>query len=56
MRVLRDECLSSEVLWSERHAQAVVEDWRREYNEVRPHSAVGYRTPAEAAGAGTGLG
>ena len=46
---LRDECLNAEVFWSERHTQAVVEQWRRAYNEARPHSALGYRTPAEAA-------
>ncbi len=27
----------------------VVEAWRQEYNERRPHSALGYRTPAEMA-------
>lgn len=43
---LRDECLNEEVLWHERHAQIVVEQWRRHYNEERPHSALGYRTPA----------
>lgn len=32
------------------HAQVIVERWRRQYNEERPHSALGYRTPAEAAG------
>jgi putative transposase len=45
----RDECLNEEVFWSEKHAQVVVERWRRHYNEERPHSALGYRTPAEAA-------
>ena len=24
-----------------------IEDWRRHYNEVRPHSSLGYLTPAE---------
>lgn len=47
---LRDECLNEEVFWSARHAQAVVEWWRRAYNEERPHSSLDYRTPAEAAG------
>jgi putative transposase len=46
---LRDECLNEEVFWSEKHAQVVVENWRREYNERRPHSALGYQTPAEMA-------
>ena len=45
----RDECLNEEVFWHTRHAQAVVERWRRHYNEERPHSALGYRTPAEVA-------
>ena len=46
---LRDECLNEEVFWSEKHAQVVVESWRREYNERRPHSALRYQTPAEVA-------
>jgi putative transposase len=46
---LRDECLNEEVFWHERHAQVVVERWRRHYNEERPHSALGYQTPAEVA-------
>ena len=28
-------------------ARTVVENWRREYNEFRPHSSLGYMTPAE---------
>ncbi len=46
---LRDECLNEEVFWGEQHAQVIVERWRRQYNEERPHSALGYRTPAEIA-------
>jgi putative transposase len=45
----RDECLNREVFWGEQHAQTIVETWRRGYNEERPHSALGYRTPAEVA-------
>ena len=45
----RDECLNEEVFYNQRYAQAVVETWRREYNEERPHSSLGYRTPAEVA-------
>ena len=45
----RDECLNEEVFWHARQAQVVVERWRRQYNEERPHSALGYRTPAEVA-------
>ena len=25
----------------------IIEDWRRHYNEVRPHSYLNYRTPAQ---------
>jgi putative transposase len=46
---VRDECLNEEIFWHERHAQVVVERWRRHYNEERPHSTLGYRTPAEVA-------
>ena len=45
----RDECLNREVFWGVEHAQTIVENWRRAYNEERPHSALGYRTPAEVA-------
>jgi putative transposase len=43
---LRDECLNETLFQSIPHARAVLEDWRRDYNEVRPHSALGGRTPA----------
>ncbi len=46
---LRDECLNEEVFWNVRHAQVIVEWWRRQYNEERPHSALSYRTPREFA-------
>ena len=46
---LRDECLNGELFWNEEEAQVIVEDWRKQYNNERPHSALGYRTPAEAA-------
>ena len=44
---LRDECLNRELFWDVREAQVIVDDWRREYNQYRPHSSLGYRTPAE---------
>lgn len=43
----RDECLNEHWFLSMRHAQAIIADWRLEYNEARPHSALGYRTPKE---------
>ena len=45
----RDECLNREVFRNGREAQIVVEAWRKEYNECRPHSALGYLTPTEFA-------
>ena len=45
---LRDECLNATLFTSLRHARAVLASWRRDYNEVRPHSALGGRTPGEA--------
>ena len=49
---LRDECLNRELFGSLREAQVILEQWRLEYNEERPHSSLGYQTPAEYA-AGT---
>lgn len=42
----RDECLSLEWFRSRAEAKAVIETWRQHYNEVRPHSSLGYLTPA----------
>ena len=43
---LRRELLSREVFDTLLVAQVLIERWRREYNEVRPHSSLGYRPPA----------
>ena len=43
---LRDECLNREIFYSLKEAQVVVEQWRNEYNTIRPHSSPGYRPPA----------
>ncbi len=45
---LRDECLDRELMLSVAEARVVIEDYRRYYNEVRPHGGIGYRTPAQA--------
>jgi putative transposase len=42
----RDECLSMEWFRSRLEAKAVIEGWRRQYNEVRPHSSLGKMTPS----------
>ena len=43
---LRDECLNETLFTSLRHARAVLATWQRDYNDVRPHSALKGRTPA----------
>ncbi len=43
---LRDELLSGEVFYALKEAQILIEHWRREYNHLRPHSALGGRPPA----------
>jgi putative transposase len=42
----RDECLNEQWFTTLAHAQAVIAAWRRDYNEIRPHSSIGNRTPA----------
>ena len=44
---LRDECLTMEWFRTRQEAAAIIEGWRRHYNEVRPHSSLGYLTPVE---------
>ncbi len=44
---LRDECLNMHLFNNGREAIEIIEDWRIEYNERRPHSALNYLTPAE---------
>ena len=47
----RDECLNQNWFVDLRHAREVIESWRVDYNTVRPHSSLGYRTPEEFAAA-----
>lgn len=42
----RDECLNREQLWTLTEARVVIEDYRQEYNQFRPHSKLGYQSPA----------
>ncbi len=42
---LRDECLNLEWFTSLKEAKELIEDWRTSYNQVRPHSALGYLSP-----------
>ncbi len=48
---LRDECLNENVFTSLAQARRIIEAWRIDYNAVRPHSSLGYRTPEEFAAA-----
>src|SRR5687768_6219423 len=43
---LRDELLNGEIFETQLEAKVLIEWWRREYNTLRPHSALGYRPPA----------
>jgi transposase InsO family protein len=46
---LRDECLNERWFTSLAHARAVIEAWRREYNDERPKRSPGGLTPAQCA-------
>ena len=45
----RDECLNQEWFNSLAAARSTIEEWRTDYNTVRPHSALGNRAPSEFA-------
>ena len=44
---VRDELLNAEDFASELEARVLGKAWKQEYNHERPHSSLGYRTPAE---------
>jgi putative transposase len=46
---MRDELLKREVFTTLKEAKVLIEGWRREYNQLRPHSSLGYRPPAPVA-------
>ena len=43
---LRTECLNRHVFEDGEEARTIIEKWRREYNEVRPHGSLGGLSPA----------
>jgi len=46
---LRDELLNGEIFTSLLEAQILIESWGNEYNQIRPHSSLGYRPPTPEA-------
>ena len=46
---MRDELLNREIFYTLEEARVLIEAWRKDYNEIRPHSALGYRPPAPEA-------
>jgi transposase InsO family protein len=46
---LRDELLNREIFYTLAEAKILIEQWRKEYNQIRPHSALRYRPPAPEA-------
>ena len=46
---LRDELLNGEIFYNMKEAKVLIENWRREYNTLRPHSSLDYRPPAPEA-------
>jgi putative transposase len=46
---LRNELLNGEIFYTLREAQVLIEEWRRQYNTLRPHSSLNYRPPAPEA-------
>jgi len=45
----RDECLNSHWFMSMEDARQIIEEWRYDYNEARPHSSLGQLTPSDFA-------
>jgi len=45
----RDECLNTHWFLSLEDARAKIEAWRRDFYEARPHTSLGFRTPADEA-------
>jgi len=43
----RDECLNLEWFYNLNDARLTIESWRKYYNQQRPHSSLGYLSPAE---------
>jgi putative transposase len=46
---MRDELLDREIFTTMEEAKVLINQWRREYNQIRPHSAKNYQPPAPEA-------
>ena len=46
---LRDEFLNGEIFYSMKELRVLAERWRFQYNTIRPHASLGYRSPAPEA-------
>jgi transposase InsO family protein len=46
---LRDELLNREIFTTLEEAKVLIEQWRRDYNQLRLHSSLGYQPPAPEA-------
>jgi len=42
---MRDELLNGEIFYTLKEAKVLIEMWRKEYNTIRRHSALGYQPP-----------
>ena len=42
----RDNLLDGEIFYSPKEAEIIVDEWVKHYNQIRPHSVLGYKPPA----------
>jgi putative transposase len=47
---MRDELLNESLFFGLEHARSAIAEWAEDYNHFRPHSSLGYQTPACYAG------
>ena len=47
---MRDELLNESLFFGLDHARSAIAEWAHDYNNFRPHSSLGYQTPADYAG------
>ena len=53
---MRDELLNESLFFGLDHARSAIAEWRQDFNTARPHSSLGYKTPAAFAGTLTATG